>query len=157
MTEASTALPYLLDTNVLLALVRGKALGAFIDTTYQLRKRAERPLVCVVSVGEIWTLADRNEWGSSKRAALATMLQNVVIVDVTNNQRLIQAYVDIEAASNAVSGGAVVMGKNDTWIAAIAMVAPAHLLTMDHDFDHLLGGLIQGTYIHPASKPPADT
>ena len=33
MTEASTALPYLLDTNILLALVRGKDLGTFIDTT----------------------------------------------------------------------------------------------------------------------------
>ena len=155
MTGSPAALPYLLDTNILLALIRGKDLGTFIDTTYQLSAQSQRPLVCVVSVGEIWTLAARNCWGALKRAALATMLQNVVLVEIFNTPQLIQAYVDIEIASNGVAGGAVVMGKNDVWIAAVAKIAPAHLLTTDHDFDHLFGSMIQGTYIDPSSKLPA--
>lgn len=34
---------YLLDTNVVLALVRGKALGAFIDSTFGLSTGKRRP------------------------------------------------------------------------------------------------------------------
>jgi tRNA(fMet)-specific endonuclease VapC len=47
----------LLDTSVILHLLRGKATGLAIDTAYGLRTRAERPLVSVVSVGEILSFA----------------------------------------------------------------------------------------------------
>lgn len=42
---------YLLDTNVVLALVRGKELGAFIDSTYGLSTAKRRPAVSVVNPG----------------------------------------------------------------------------------------------------------
>lgn len=48
---------YLLDTNVLLFLARGGALGQHIDARFGLRAARQRPLVCVVSHGEVWVLA----------------------------------------------------------------------------------------------------
>ena len=61
---------YLLDTNILLHLIRGKSTGAYIDSTYQLQKQTDTPLFCIVTHGEIWTLATENGWGPGKRIDL---------------------------------------------------------------------------------------
>lgn len=143
--------PYLLDTNVLVALVRGKDLGDRIDATFGLRKAKIRPLVSIVTQGEIWVMAEINNWGTSRRSALDTALNNVVPVDI-NHPKVLEAYVEIEIFSRKHAGGARKMGKNDVWIAACAKAAGAYLLTTDHDFDHLLGGVVQGEWIDPVTK-----
>lgn len=158
MTPASTPITpllHLLDTNVLLALIRGKALGRYIDASFNLRTQPQRPLVCIVSHGEIWALARQNRWGAAKRAALENMLNNLVPVDI-NHPAVIDAYVEIDDASRRQPKGAVNMGKNDMWIAAVARVTGATLLTTDGDFDHLIPGVIQGVKIDPASKLPSE-
>jgi hypothetical protein len=59
MTVAtSLGRPYLLDTSVILHLVRGKALGQQIRDTYDLLNCQPRPLVCVVSLAEARVLAE---------------------------------------------------------------------------------------------------
>ena len=40
---------YLLDTNVVLALVRGSALGTYIDTSFRLSAGKRRPAISVVT------------------------------------------------------------------------------------------------------------
>ena len=153
----SSASPlYLLDTNILLYLIRGQELGQYIDTTYSLRAQPQRPLVCVVSHGETWTLARRNRWGDEKREALRLMLTNLVTVDLHHDD-VIEAYVEIEEAADQRPAGAANMGKNDVWIAAVAKVSGATLLTTDHDFDFLFGTHIQGVRIDPSSKLPKPT
>jgi len=54
---------YLLDTSVILPLVRGNALGKHIDQRFGLQASAQRPFVSVVSLGEVRVLAKRNDWG----------------------------------------------------------------------------------------------
>jgi hypothetical protein len=54
---------YLLDTSVILPLVRGSALGRYIDQRFRLRSATQRPLVSVVSLGEVRVLAARNGSG----------------------------------------------------------------------------------------------
>ena len=49
--------PVLLDTGILVHLLRGDALGTHVDDAHQLRASAARPLICIVTVGEILTLA----------------------------------------------------------------------------------------------------
>ncbi len=56
----------LLDTNVVLTLVRGNELASFIDAKFELRTAKARPLVSVVSHGEVRVLAGRNGWGQTK-------------------------------------------------------------------------------------------
>jgi predicted nucleic acid-binding protein len=43
------------------------------------------------------------------------------------------------------------MSKNDVWIAAIAKVQGAALLTTDQDFQHLQPAVVQVEYVDPAA------
>jgi tRNA(fMet)-specific endonuclease VapC len=131
-----SAKPYLLDTSVLLHLIRGRDLGRFIKTKFELENPAYRPLVSIVTHGEIWALASRNRWGDDKRAALRLMLDNLVTIDL-NDQAILDAYVGMDAACHAAPGGARNLGHNDLWIAATTRAADAVLLTTDRDFLYL--------------------
>ncbi len=145
------AKPHLLDTNVLLHLIRGRELGKYIDVTFRLSDAVHRPLVSIVTHGEIWVLADRNSWSVDKRAALQTMLDNLVTVDL-NDQTILDSYVELSRASQSVQRGARALGDNDLWIAATAKAADAVLLTTDQDFLHFhpVHCLVQ--YVDPASR-----
>ncbi|MCB9846747.1 MAG: PIN domain-containing protein, partial [Phycisphaeraceae bacterium] len=107
-------------------------------------------LICVVTHGEIRVLAKRNGWGTKKHAALDEALAALVTVDIQHPQ-VIDAYVEIDLASQAHADGARSMGKNDLWIAAAAKAAGATLLTTDKDFEHLVGVQVRGEIIDPSS------
>lgn len=147
---------YLLDTGILLQLIRGNAVGAFIESTYRLTQQAYTPLVCIVTHGEIRSLAGRNNWGDAKRAALEAMLENLVTVDIHSDQ-VLDAYVEIDLVSLRSPTGSKTMGKNDLWIAAVARVTGATLLTTDTDFDHLHPNIVDRFYIDPKAPPPPIT
>ena len=115
---------YLLDTNILLHLIRGKSTGLYIDATFQLQKQT-------LHAPDLRRLPRRNlvprpreRLGPGEEAALEVMLSNLVTVDI-NADQVFDAYVDVEDASRNAPGGAVHMGKNDLWIAAVAKVTGA--------------------------------
>lgn len=127
--------PYLLDTSVLLHLIRGRDLGRYIDVTFKLSQAPHRHLISIVAHGELWAMADHRGWGDDKRAALKMALDNVVTVDL-NDQAILDAYVTMKRASRNAPGGARTLGDNDHWIAATTRAADAILLTTDRDFLH---------------------
>jgi len=129
---------YLLDTSVLLVLVRGNTLGQKINEKFQLTQMKNRALISIVTHGEIWVLARRGKWGEKKSATLQNALDNLVTVDLSHPE-IIDAYVEIELLSQSETGGARNMGKNDLWIAACATASGAELITLDRDFEHLSG------------------
>jgi len=137
---------YLLDTNVVVTLVRGNALANYIDDTFGLRESKVRPLISVVTHGEVRVLAGRNNWGVKKLEALQNALDNLVTVDV-NHPAVIDAYVEIDLYSQAYPSGSRNMGKNDLWIAACAKAADVTLLTTDADFTHLSPEQLDSVYI----------
>ena len=139
---------HLLDTSVVLHLVRGNDLGQLIEDRYGLSKAKTRPLVCVVSHGEARVMAHRRSWCKQKRAALQALLEAFTIVDI-NTPAVIDAYVELELISQAHPAGARNIGKNDLWIAACARAAGAKLLTTDGDFAHLIPEHIDGEVIDP--------
>jgi tRNA(fMet)-specific endonuclease VapC len=147
------AKPYLLDTSVLLHLIRGGELGRYIRSTFKLDDAAYRPLVSIVTHGEIWALASRNRWGADKRAALRLMLDNLVTIDL-NDDAILAAYVETDAAARAAPGGARNLGDNDLWIAATARAADAVLLTTDRDFIFLHPDHCFVQYINENSRLP---
>lgn len=138
---------YLLDTNILLAYMRRGLLEAYLEATYGLSAISPVPIISIVTEAEIRVLADENGWGAFKRRMLQTMLDYVRVLPIPFAAN-VDAYVAIEAYSRQRG---VTMGKNDIWIAATAHVTGAHLLTMDHDFDHLGGVFFQRDWIDPAS------
>jgi tRNA(fMet)-specific endonuclease VapC len=144
---------YQLDTSILLAVIRNGQLGRYIEATYQPLQPPDRPLLCIVSAGEIRSLAARLGWGPRK---LQTMERLLFWSDIWDLSRagVVQAYVDIDLASRAHRAGARNLGQNDLWIAAVAKVSGATLLTTDKDFDHLHPTHIQRIYVDPTSAIP---
>jgi predicted nucleic acid-binding protein len=129
------ALPggYLLDTNILVHLVRDNDLGKYVDATYGLSAGTNAYILSVVTVGELYALAIKFGWGPTKTAALDDLLDNFTWVDI-NDKQILSAYGEVDAWS---LGTGRKMGKNDVWIAATARVTNTTVLTTDKDFDHL--------------------
>jgi tRNA(fMet)-specific endonuclease VapC len=147
--------PYLLDTNILVALIRGGPLGQFIDATYQLRHQPNKPLISAVTKGEIRSLARRLQWGTAKRQSLIQLLQNEVVSLEIDHPAIMDAYEEIDCFSLSHPLGAYNMGKNDLWIAATAKASGAVLLTTDTDFDHLDPAHIKRVCIPIGSSLPS--
>ena len=86
---------FLLDTSVIIHLVRGTEVCQRILRLYDLIHCQPRPLVSVVSLAEVRVLAEVNHWGERKRQALERTLQSLVVVDI-HHPLVIDAYVRID-------------------------------------------------------------
>jgi len=143
---------YLLDTSVLVAYVRAGPVGEYVEQTYHLRQPGFKPLICVVSVGEILSLAKTWRWGEKKVNAMEGILRELVVVDI-NVPEIWDAYAEIDFFSRSRGRS---MGKNDLWIAAATKVTSATLLTTDKDFDHLADSHISRIQIPRGSERASD-
>lgn len=128
-----------LDTNILVHWLRGKAAGQTLRAAYGLDQRRPRPVVPVVVKGEIRSLGIRLGWGENKLAMLDAVLRDLLALDISSED-VIAAYARIDAESHARGRR---MGKNDLWIAASASVLGAVILTTDADFDHLHPSIVR--------------
>lgn len=124
---------YLLDTNLLVHLMRGKAIGLAIENHFRLRGTLNRCVISVVTVGEIFSLARRWKWGATRQADLQKLLSQLVWVDI-NQPAILTTYGELDNLSFRAGR---MMNKNDLWIAATAKVSGVTLLTTDGDIDHL--------------------
>jgi tRNA(fMet)-specific endonuclease VapC len=124
---------YLLDTNILVHLIRGKAVGQAIDTNFGLHGALNSCVISVVTVGEMYSLARRWAWGPKTVAQLQHLLAQLVRIDI-NHPSILEAYGELDDLSNRAGRP---LGKNDVWIAATTRVSGMTMLTTDSDFDHL--------------------
>ncbi len=137
---------YLLDTNIILNLIRKTPLADKIRAEFNTTNTAPILLISVASEGEIRSLSMQNKWGVKKLEQMQIALLSFVIIPI-ESQDLILRYAEIDAYSQGKLDGKTLpvglssrnMGKNDLWIAATASVLQAKLLTTDADFDHLKG------------------
>jgi tRNA(fMet)-specific endonuclease VapC len=136
----------LLDTNVLIHLIRGKDAGLRMRDELGLVERPERPIISIVTVGEVRALALKFDWGAGKRGALDDLIRQLVIVGIDSDE-VLTTYAEIDHYSKKVVKPARPLGQNDIWIAACACVYGGHLLTTDRDFDHLTPKFIQRTRV----------
>jgi tRNA(fMet)-specific endonuclease VapC len=135
----------LLDTNIVIPFVREGSIGQAIDARFQLRARPDRPLLSVISVGEALAFARRRGWGAPSVDALAAVLRELVVVDITS-RAVLDRYAEIDTF---LKRNGRTVGDNDTWIAACASAAEATLLTTDRDFDPLHGSYLERVWIDP--------
>ncbi len=140
---------YLLDTNILLAYLRGHALYRQIEQEHQLASPDAVTLISVATKAELLSIAVQNNWGDKKINQLNAQLNKLIIIDINEADRtLMEAYANIDAFSQGrldgkpLGASARNMGKNDLWIAATAHVTNSALITTDGDFDHLNGHFI---------------
>ena len=143
---------YLLDTSVLIALNRGKELGAHIAAAFALTSKLTNACVCIVTHGELWALARVNDFDKARNESIETMLDALVTVDISD-ALVVESYAVIyEAFKRHPKGSRANVGENDMWIAAATRATGATLLTLDTHFDALPPDVINR--IHIPSKPP---
>ena len=141
---------YLLDTNILVHLIRGKGASVGIVAHFGFQTDYSQCLISVVTVGEMYALARKWSWGPKKLVELDRLLARLVWVNI-NQPDILIAYGELDHASE-MNGKR--MGKNDLWIAATAQVSGATLLTTDRDFEHLHPAQLTRIRIDPQSGKP---
>ena len=139
---------YLLDTNILVHLIRGDEVGKRVDERFGLQANLLVCAISVVTIGEVLSLAQRREWGANKIQALEKLLGRLLQIDI-NDQSIFKAYAEIDNFSMNRTHN---MGKNDIWIAATAKATGYTLLTNDRDFQHLHDSQIKCIYVDPDKK-----
>jgi len=139
----------LLDTSILLHLVRDNWIGRSIESRFRLRTRAERSLISVITVGEVLAFVEKRNWGALKRASLQDLLRDLVTLEVSDE--VLRHYARLD--TYLVRAGKAAE-QNDIWIAATAIASGAHLLTTDKDFDPLYPAYLDRTWIDP-QRPDA--
>jgi tRNA(fMet)-specific endonuclease VapC len=132
-----------LDTNILVHWMRGKDAGLKLRMDYELGARRPRPIVPLVVKAELKSLALQFRWGDVRLAALDELLRQLPVADISSEQ-VIQAYARLDFESREAGRR---MGKNDLWIAAVACVQGATILTTDKDFDHLHPDAVRVEYV----------
>jgi tRNA(fMet)-specific endonuclease VapC len=142
---------FLLDTNVVVQLLRWKEIGKRIDARFGLLAAAVPPLISAVSLFDARSLARQWSWGPDKIAQLHALLLKLVVVDI-RREPVVAHYVTIDHHCRGLGRR---MNQNDLWIAASAAATGAMLLTTDRDFDPIDPALVQSTWIDPGSTKPS--
>jgi predicted nucleic acid-binding protein len=120
----------ILDTNVLVHLLRNNAVGQAIEKTYSLTTRPERPLLSSIVEGELRGLAESWNWGTRKIQTLETTLSELVRISA-GEPEVVAAYGELYAHQSKIGKR---VGENDLWIAATARAINGTVLTCDTDF-----------------------
>lgn len=136
-----------LDTNILVHWLRGKDAGTKLRTDYALGSRAPRPILPLVVKAETKSLALQFGWGADRQKALDELLRELPNAEISS-ERVISAYARLDQASRKLGRK---IGKNDLWIAAVAAVQGAVILTTDKDIDDLHPTLVRVERIEVAS------
>jgi tRNA(fMet)-specific endonuclease VapC len=103
-----------------------------------------RAIIPIVVVGELEAFALKADWGYQKVKFLERLLDTYPIADL--NRDITRIYAEVDAYSQdklqnrRLPQGLTArnMGKNDLWIAAIALYLDMELHTTDGDFTHLV-------------------
>lgn len=132
-----------LDTSIVVDIARNNRSGQAILKTYSLKNRADRPLISVITAGEMLGIAKSQSWTSDKTNLLQILLAEFVKLEVTIE--VVEAYSDLVALCRRQKH---TMGQqNDMWIAATAKATGAVLLTGDSGFNWLNPQFIRVEYI----------
>lgn len=145
---------YFLDTGIILGYIRAAEYAKYIEQKFKLMAPSNISLISIVTVGEIYSLAEQFRWGPKRKSLLENILSEFDSVDISYPQ-ILRKYAEIDAFSQGKYAtkklpegtSARNMGKNDLWIAATASVLKAILLTTDKDFGHLDGEFLKVIYI----------
>ncbi|QEL15739.1 hypothetical protein PX52LOC_02674 [Limnoglobus roseus] len=115
---------------------------------YQLLLIEPKPGICVVTVGELRSLAYQWAWEGTKRSQMEFALGYFEIVDV-NDPRVLEYYAVMDSTLERQGQS---LGKNDLWIAAATKATGARLLTTDRDFDRLSPTFLDRDWIDPNTR-----
>ena len=125
---------WLMETNILIHLARKDRTGDALRAGHDIVSGRHPTYACVVSRGEADSFALCNDWGARRCQRLTDSFDQLHGVLDISPTAVIDEYARIDHASRSIGRR---MGKNDLWIAAVAVAYQLTLLTTDADFDHL--------------------
>jgi tRNA(fMet)-specific endonuclease VapC len=132
-----------LDTSIVIHLIRGNDIAERVNAQFHIRRRADRPLISTVTIGECLSIVRQFRWGTAKSLALESLLQEFVVVGI-DSRPVLERYGEFHSWTRSIGR---TLGNNDLWIAATAAATGAHLITTDTDFDPLHPDHIRCTVI----------
>lgn len=142
--------PALLDTNILVALIRGAGPVYDVVSAWLTPGADElRPMASIITAGEVSALTLKLGWGPVRRMRAEALLLRIPLLPVADD--VLPHYARIDHHCERVAKPARPMPQNDMWIAATARAAGIPLITTDTDFDHLHPRLLRRVRIEPAS------
>ena len=135
---------YVLDTNIWVHIIRNTPYVLTVLEEKEIFSSENSIFMSIVTAGELYTLAARNNWGERKLKDLEEIIEEIQVVPISRMD-LVKKYSEIDVFSQGFhatfplpnSLSARNMGKNDLWIAATSLLLDATLVTMDNDFNHL--------------------
>lgn len=117
------------DTNLLIEIIR-KDLPL-----------PSRLVIPIVVIGELEAFSLKSDWGIQKVTRKNKIINGFPTADIELDVTLLYAQIDAfsqgKLQTAPLKTSARNMGKNDIWIAAIALYLDMELHTTDNDFDHL--------------------
>jgi tRNA(fMet)-specific endonuclease VapC len=135
--------PYLLDTNILIAALKGRP---------EVQQRLETLSLTVIHLsaivlGELEFGAEKSAYGERNRARLAALVQRLPLVGIdhvtTRHYAKIRAVLELQGTP---------IGANDTWIAAQALAINATLVTdNEREFSRVPGLQLENWIAKPRS------
>jgi tRNA(fMet)-specific endonuclease VapC len=136
---------YLLDTNVLVHYVRASSLWSRIRDMYQPLTSDPRPIISVITAGELRSLAIQWTWGKQKLGQVEFALGFFRTLTI-HDPDVLRMYATIDSYCEGIGQP---LGKNDIWIAATAAATGARLVTTDRDYDRLTPRFLMRDWIDP--------
>ena len=137
---------FVLDTNIVLHYTRiNSSVAKQVEDDYGIRGSRLRPMVCVVTLGEIRAFAQG--WPKSRVDALEVVLSEMLVIDIGRDDVLAE-YARLhkfskdgkDLAPKGEKGKNI--SHNDLWIAAAAKAVGASVLTTDADLLRLPAGTV---------------
>ena len=155
---------YLLDTSAIVHYLKFKSVYTRMEKDLSPFSDENTPLVSIVTLGELNSLALRNDWSDTQLVQLNDILSKCEAIPISSE--IIKVYGEIDAFSQGfdeetegVTGEPQHMGKNDLWIAATASSVGVKLITIDKDFSHLADNFldlvllsVRGKYLDPSQN-----
>lgn len=150
---------YVLDTGIVLGYFKETRYAQEIEATLKPFQSPNAALICVVTQGEVLSIALQNQWSETNRTALEELLNTFPTINISHKE-IIAAYAEIDAFSQGklrskrlpTDVSSRNMGKNDLWISAATYKTNATLVTTDKDFDHLNGVYFPVQWFDPTKK-----
>ena len=95
--------PYILDTNILVHYVRQDHTWTHISSHYSIFNIDPTPVISVVSIGEIRSLASRLNWQADRRSHMNFIVDHVVRITIAADD-IYNGYAAIETFSRSIRG-----------------------------------------------------
>ncbi len=125
---------YQFDTNIVIHYLRESEVMHRVEQMFDPFNPANEIWICVVSLGELKSMAIQAKWGAKRLRQLESLLDilnpiDIRTEDVLDRYAVIDAFSQNKLPARPLGLTARNMGKNDLWIAATASILDAQLLT----------------------------